>query len=654
MQESMMLGKAKKAMVIGLDGADPKFMKILMSEGRLPNFKKLLEMGTTTTDMGMIGALPTVTPPNWASLATGAWPNTHGITCFWNHTTGNPIGELNNAFDSGQCKAEFIWEAYAKQGKQCILFNYPTSWPPRMTENTIFVDGSKTMSLFDSLVDAQKLFLAKKGDFPVKVTPHFVDNSGADCLVEGDVSKVQATVVMQKAEKGAVNMDDSGRQKNHTEKSDRIYMPLKPAKGWQKAPENALEATLPVNGGMVNNYALMVPNEEGHYNKVQIFLSKKDEQPVLELAVGQWGEFYDSYFIGEEKVRVGKIAKLVSLAPDGEEMVLFYNNALNMEDYHLFVPQEIGPELYDLLGVSPAAANTMKYTEEGDTISSENFDRYFDWCAKAIDHLLTTKPWDLFYTHIHPIDYINHWYINHLSKSPRYREIIAKIYDSADKFIGQLLKFIDEDTVMFVTSDHGAIPHGEGYILPSIGDPNLAAGVMVELGYCKVKTLPQGGYGIDWSQTKAISQRFTNIYINLKGRDPEGIVEPEDYDALVNQIIEDLYAYRDPRTGKRVVSFALRKDQMELVNLDGDHTGDIFFQLQEEFNREHSNGLSNATRDEYSLRCLFIAAGAGIKKNTVIDRKARIVDIVPTIAYLQDGPIPAQAEGAILYQLFED
>jgi predicted AlkP superfamily phosphohydrolase/phosphomutase len=86
--------KTKKVLLLGLDGADALQVKKYVSEGKLPNFKKVISQGVTTKDYSMRSVLPAITPPNWASLATGAFPNTHGITCFWNHTLGNPLDQL--------------------------------------------------------------------------------------------------------------------------------------------------------------------------------------------------------------------------------------------------------------------------------------------------------------------------------------------------------------------------------------------------------------------------------------------------------------------------------------------------------------------------------------------------------------------------------
>lgn len=655
MDENLGYGKAKRVMVIGLDGADPLLMKKLIAEGRLPNFKRFLELGTTTTDMGMIGALPTVTPPNWASLATGAWPNVHGITCFWNHTLGNPLDELDNGFNSGQCQAEFIWEAYAKAGKKSIVFNYPTAWPPTAMENVTYIDGSKVIALMDNYMDYEKIYHGREGDFPLEFIPHFVEQSSSDCFIEGKVDKFKPALPQVGAKMGAVTKDDSNREKNHKNKHDKIHTPIKQATGWSKTlPAGAKEVVLPVNNSQVRNYGLLIPTD-GVYKTLAIYLSKKDSEPVATVGVGEWTDYiYDQYYVNDQPVGVSRRGKLMDLATDGTRMTFYYNHALNLDIGNLCYPKEVGEELIKAVGPQTFGSNALKYVPEGDALVVESFQGVFEWSAKALSYLMSNREWDLMYTHIHPIDLANHRYINKVHEDKRYLEVIIGMYEGADQVIGEMLSFLDGETVIFITSDHAAIPFNPDCEIPSLGDiQGLAAGVMEELGYCKLQVNAQGGYDIDWSQTQAISQRLSNIYLNVKGRDPQGIVEPEDYDGLVNQIIEDLYAYRNPKTGRRIVSFALKKNQMELVNLDGEHTGDIFFQLEEDFNREHGNGLSDATRDGFSLRCLFMVAGAGIKANQVIDRRVRIIDIVPTVAHLQGAVVPKHTEGAVVYQLFE-
>ena len=71
---------ADKILVLGVDGLDPRLAKKMMDEGKLPHIKEYVERGGCREDLVLLGGLPTITQPMWTTLATGAYPSTHGIT----------------------------------------------------------------------------------------------------------------------------------------------------------------------------------------------------------------------------------------------------------------------------------------------------------------------------------------------------------------------------------------------------------------------------------------------------------------------------------------------------------------------------------------------------------------------------------------------
>ena len=77
------MAKSNKVFVLGVDGMDPRLAKKFLDAGKMPHFAKFLERGSAREDLVLLGGVPTITPPMWATLATGANPSTHGITCFW-------------------------------------------------------------------------------------------------------------------------------------------------------------------------------------------------------------------------------------------------------------------------------------------------------------------------------------------------------------------------------------------------------------------------------------------------------------------------------------------------------------------------------------------------------------------------------------------
>ncbi|MDA8226425.1 MAG: alkaline phosphatase family protein [Desulfitobacterium hafniense] len=656
--------KTNKIMFLGLDGADPMLIKRLTDEGKLPNFKKMLEIGVSTEDLGMQGALPTITPPNWASLATGAWPNTHGITCFWNHTVGKPLDVLDFGWDSELCKAEYIWNAFDRAGKKSIIFNYPTSWPPT-TENAIVVDGTSMFTNLRGYIDYEKVYECAEGDFPIQEIPHEADLSGTDCRVEGEVSSLKAEIKNFEgfgySHPGLVTAEGGSEEEADSAKCDRVLTPIKSAQGWKNAPAGAKEVVLPVNNGQARRYGLITAGDGETYNKLQIFVSKQAEEPIGEALVNEWSQWiYDTFSVNGVNKPVAYKIKLIGLDPDGSNMKFYYSFVLDLKPQKYFYPTEIGAELYEKIGPMMQPSNFDRHNPIADTIVLETMEEMYQWHIKAIDYLLDNYEWDLFYSHIHGIDMLNHFYLDYTleqttSDYKRYREIILRMYEISDYYIGKLIKRLEDGKVTIViASDHAAIARNHHVPHPLIGDMwGLNVGIMSDLGYTKLKEV-DGKFEVDWENSQAIAQRATFIYLNIKGRDPQGIVDPEDYDRLVEKIIDDLYNYRDPNTGRRVISFAMNKSDMEVLGLGGPHCGDIFYMMEPEFNRTHGNGLSNMSLNGYSLKCLFMMAGAGVKKGEVLSRRVRIVDVVPTLCYLAGAPMAKDVEGGVIYQALED
>ena len=87
---------------------------------------------------------------------------------------------------------------------------------------------------------------------------------------------------------------------------------------------------------------------------------------------------------------------------------------------------------------------------------------------------------------------------------------------------------------------------------------------------------------------------LNGLYVNLKGRDPDGIVDPEDYEKVQQEIIDALISYVDPETGKRPVSLALTKQDARILGLYGDSIGDVVYALYPWFGGEHGHILPTA------------------------------------------------------------
>lgn len=99
--------------------------------------------GAANVHYEMIGGHPTVTPPMWTTLATGASPYVHGVTDFFKR--GDNIGDAVYNFDSRNCQAEQYWNVTVEAGLKTLVWHWPgSSWPPSSdSPNLMVVDGTQ-------------------------------------------------------------------------------------------------------------------------------------------------------------------------------------------------------------------------------------------------------------------------------------------------------------------------------------------------------------------------------------------------------------------------------------------------------------------------------------------------------------------------------
>ena len=132
----------------------------------------------------------------------------------------------------------------------------------------------------------------------------------------------------------------------------------------------------------------------------------------------------------------------------------------------------------------------------------------------------------------------------------RYHDVIPRIYEQLDALVGETLDRIDEDTVLVVMSDHGFTSWRRSFDLNAW---------LVERGYMRLdkdarRPVQEFFRGVAWHRTRAYALGIAGIYLNLQGREPEGIVPPAERDGLMRRIERDLLATIDPRTGEPAVT----------------------------------------------------------------------------------------------------
>jgi len=160
-------------------------------------------------------------------------------------------------------------------------------------------------------------------------------------------------------------------------------------------------------------------------------------------------------------------------------------------------------------------------------------------------HLLKNKEWDLFFGVISESDNINHVFLKYCDKKHRkyyeskYKNTMKEFYKFVDAELGKLLELLDEDTKIIVLSDHGII---RMHTRINLSDWLIKEGYLVLKEPVTEERTRLKMDMIDWSKTKVfgISPFEAHIYVNLMGRDPQGIVEPEQYEGLLYELEEKI------------------------------------------------------------------------------------------------------------------
>lgn len=674
----------EKLIVVGVDGFDPVHAKFMMDQGRMPNLKKFVEKGSSREDLKLLGNMPTVTPPMWTTLATGATPHVHGITGFFLQHP-KKLDTVIYGLDSRSCKAEQLWNVFAEAGKRTLVWHWPgSSWPPTSdSPNLAVVDGTQPTNIGGgtALVDWEKICFASEDIQELKFVAHDATDKGVTgCVItdlddvvadenDGNISNEEAYGLVdgntKEIEWFAMDEGDTEINLLAANNADTINSPIRPAKGWDFETDDAKEFTLLVSDGFVRRPCLILKNENGEYDRVAIYKNKKETTPVF---VVKKDEFVADYY-DEVKDKNGnncqavRCVRIMELAEDGSKLRLYIGNALDINNDSIWHPKSLLQEVNSKIGAAPLSCQlTAKDHENVEKLLIPCWDVYTKWQADCLTYFMDNDKFDVIFSHMHNVDHLGHkfWHFAKYRKEWEndekfYQEAMDKVYEQTDRYLGRFLPYVDKGWTVIITSDHGLIT--EENHPPVLTEGVLCSPVMEELGYTVLQRDENGKRlrKIDWTKTRAIITRGGQIYINLKGREEQGIVEPEDKYALEDQIITDLYNYRDPHTGRRVVSVALRNRDAVLLGEGGPECGDITIFMEEGFNIIHMDGLS--TQGGYyhtSVSPIFVAAGPGIKKNHRTERIIRQIDVAPTLAALGGVRMPAQSEGAVVHQILSE
>ena len=612
----------KRAAIIGIDGANYDAVKPLVEAGRLPNLAKLFREGTVFPNA--LSPYPNTTGSLWATIATGAWPGTHGVTDMSYHVTGEPVDHWHSGFTSDGVEAETIWEAVCRAGKKAIVLKYTGSWPPRDPDVSM-IDGGGGRPFWGGSI----LELSHSQLFTTEVTPN-------------------ATQITTAPAQGWASLPQSAKPV--------LEFRFEYRTGTGEIPDFLqFEGEQVVRSDPLELWGLLYARGSAGYDTVTLGSSKDMSEAWATLSPGQWSETLEETFCISGGGHRGSFRILCDvLDADSGTFSLYFTQVYPTDSFTQ--PPELGRTLVEEFG---AYVNHPGYSAHamgwiGDEAFLELMDYQARWLTRAGRHLMQTCEWDLFAMQVHSIDFANHEFLlphtaSQEEKADKLR-LLERAYESVDRMVGGLVDAVGEDTLVCVVSDHGATANEapEVFVNEILAD----AGLLSYQGASGDEVRPP----VDRTKTIAEQQRCGYIYLNLRGRDPHGIVRPEDYEEGRDSVIEALRAYREPVTGRNPFAMILRKEYARCLGLYdrlGRDIGDVVYALLPEFDHEHGRQLPCATLGGQGLNPLLLFGGPGIAKGRELERNAWLVDVVPTIAHAMGWPMPTEAEGAVLYQMFD-
>ena len=621
----------KKLVLLGLDGAVPSIIEAYAKDGLLPNFKRLMDQGYYTR---ALSSFPGVTPVNWATIATGSHPGTHGIVDFVLHVPGEPLTEGHSGFSSTMLQSETLWESLTRQGLRTATLNFPGSWPPRM-DHVLTVAGEGSP--------------ASHSRFELRASSCF------------------ATAGLQASMREA----------------DPLVLPTGTIHLTPEWDENGEGPMLTVS---------LQQNSKG-----EAIVLVKDARNVLDsidyvCQVNQFSPWFRGVFEVHGEKREGTFRFLLSrleFTPNGFEAALYVSQVMPTDG--ITVPNEWGEELTTEIGPLIENSGGRAY-ERGwvdDTVFLREGEYKGIWLARTARYLVEHDRADAIFLKWHFLDHVQHlfwgyfdpispWYDE--ARAPHFEEFFQKAYQVADAMLGEVLDVLGPDDILAVVSDHGHIAH-----LKAMSINNL----LVEKGLI---TLAQTDPPVvDWSATKAYAGPcLGHIHINLKGRDPQGIVEPRAYQETQQALIQVLREFRDPENGAYPVQLAIPIEDGTSFGQWGARAGDVLYFMEagytgdvnwfpltadrvvllplspdivstaeygegkfiaSKFQSAHGCGLPSRSLGRGTEEAIFFVwSSATTSSGAPAPVGARLVDVSTTLAALLGVHPPQHSEGRILIQ----
>jgi predicted AlkP superfamily phosphohydrolase/phosphomutase len=322
-------------------------------------------------------------------------------------------------------------------------------------------------------------------------------------------------------------------------------------------------------------------------------------------------------------------------------------------------PPAVADEIRQLVGEYLVDVKGFR-TDDKDWLRDQIFEMSRRQFA-VVRHYLARGDWDYFHFVNIALDRVHHgfWkymdprHPDHVPGNP-YQHVIADFYRHLDEEVGRLLELVDEQTAVLVVSDHGAQALQGGFC---VNEWLVREGWLVLKEYPGQVT-PFGKLQVDWARTRAWSEGgyYARVFLNVRGREPEGLIDPAEYDMVRNELCAKLEATSGP-DGRPLGTLVFTPEAIyrhvrnvapdviaHFGALDWRSIGGVGYRGVVHV-RENDTGPDDCNHAQFGA---FILAGPGLPALGEL-RGVHLLDIAPTLMEVGGSEIPETFQGRSIF-----
>jgi predicted AlkP superfamily phosphohydrolase/phosphomutase len=512
-------GAVDRVIIVGFDGLDPELLSGFMDAGKMPNMTRLISGGSFRR---MRSTCPPISPVAWSSFSTGVNPGKHNIFDFLAPERKSYLSKLSSA----DIRPPTRWLSL---GKFRLPLNKPSYRPMRKSKPFWTILGEH--EVFASVIRVPITFPPEKFYGVLLSSLCVPDLRGT----QGSFSYYTTDASSLKAHTGGFAYglrDDGGALVGDLIGPDNIMVKGAPALS------RSFKLSRDGNGGAT----------------LEIGKAKH------RLALGKHSPWIKIEFSAGLGVKVSGLARFILKSV--EPQVELYVTPINIDpekpampvshpySYAVYLAKLHGPFATlglaeDTWALNERIIDESQFLEQCYLINEEREKMLFTELERVrkgavicvfditdrIQHMLWRYTDDK-----HPA--------NRGKETTLHRDAFEKLYLKVDETVGRLLPYLNSRTALVIMSDHGFKAFRRGV--------NLNSWLLKE-GYMHLKSGAESGEwfeNVDWSRTKAYALGLGGIYVNLKGRESQGIVERADLANLVTEIKDLLDGLEDGAGGE--------------------------------------------------------------------------------------------------------